>query len=144
MAFGKVALHKQFTRGCMEGIRKGDNQSALLGIFWLQVKANGLVVFVPKYGIEGPVYLTGKAKEQQRQQVGASSSDTSGKDVAADEYTLDEDKQTVVSKDGSRRFTVFDKAAVQISIVEGTGRRRQLLLQLVDRSLLPASEQAQV
>lgn len=111
---------------------------------WLQVKANGLVVFVPKYGIEGPVYLTGKAKEQQRQQVGVSSSGQAGANVAADEYTLDEDKQTVVSKDGSRRFTVFDKAAVQISVVEGTGRRRQLLLQLVDRSLLPASEQAQV
>lgn len=113
------------------------------------MKANGLVVFVPKYGIEGPVYLTGKAKDQQRQQVGVSSSaigtrNTSGDDVAADEYTLDEDKQTVVSKDGSRRFTVFDKAAVQISVVEGTGRCRQLLLQLVDRSLLPASEQAQV
>lgn len=26
----------------------------------LQVKQNGLVVFVPKYGIEGPVYLTPK------------------------------------------------------------------------------------
>jgi exosome complex exonuclease DIS3/RRP44 len=26
----------------------------------MQVKQNGLVVFVPKYGIEGPVYLTPK------------------------------------------------------------------------------------
>lgn len=100
------------------------------------------MVFVPKYGIEGPVYLTSKAKEQQRQNVGAS---TSAQDKKADdEYTLDEEKQTVVSKDGSRRFTVFDKSAVQISVVEGTGRRRQLVLQLVDRALLPASEQAQV
>jgi exosome complex exonuclease DIS3/RRP44 len=113
----------------------------------LQVKANGLVVFVPKYGIEGPVYLTSKAKEQQRQNVGASASGqkgVAGSEEAADEYMLDEEKQTVVSKDGNRRFTVFDKAAVQISVVEGTGRRRQLLLQLVERSLLPASEQAQV
>lgn len=117
------------------------------------MKANGLVVFVPKYGIEGPVYLTAKAKEQQRQQVGAAAS-VSGQSSAAaegnlslegqDEFILDEEKQTVVSKDGSRRFTVFDKAAVRISVVEGTGRRRQLLLQLVERALLPASEQAQL
>ena len=37
---------------------------------------------------------------------------------------------------------VHDKAAVRISVVEGAGHRRQLLLQLVDRALLPAAEQA--
>lgn len=34
---------------------------------WLQVKANGLIVFVPKYGIEGPVYLTGKEAADKKQ-----------------------------------------------------------------------------
>lgn len=35
------------------------------------MKANGLVVFVPKYGIEGPVYLVPKdAANNVNQQVG--------------------------------------------------------------------------
>lgn len=42
----------------------------LLG--FVQVKANGLVVFVPKYGIEGPVYLVTKdAANNVNQQVSA-------------------------------------------------------------------------
>lgn len=103
------------------------------------------MVFVPKYGIEGPVYLTEKAKRlaaAEGQQPPPSASGRGGGQEAS-EYLLDEEKQTVCSRDGSRRYTVFDKAAVQISIVEGTGHRRQLLLQLVDRSMLPESEQAQ-
>ena len=42
------------------------------------------------------------------------------------------------------RIRVFDKAAVRISVVEGAGHRRQLLLQLVDRAALPPSELASV
>ena len=30
-------------------------------------RTNGVVVFVPKYGIEGPVYLTEKAKDASMQ-----------------------------------------------------------------------------
>ena len=56
---------------------------------------------------------------------------------------LDEERQSVASRDGSVRYTIFDKAAVRISVTEGAGHRRQLLLQMADRSLLPASEQAQ-
>eukprot|EP00951_Prasinocladus_malaysianus_P038198 scaffold417563_cov52-Prasinocladus_malaysianus.AAC.1 len=29
----------------------------------VKVRANGLIVFVPKYGIEGPVFLAGKDKD---------------------------------------------------------------------------------
>ena len=36
---------------------------------------------------------------------------------------------------------VFDKVAVRITIVEGTGHRRHLSLELIERSELPASEQ---
>jgi predicted metal-dependent RNase len=32
-----------------------------------QVRTNGVVVFVPKYGIEGPVYLTEKARDASMQ-----------------------------------------------------------------------------
>lgn len=40
----------------------------------LQVKANGLVVFVPKYGIEGPVYLSAPTPTAEDQAAAGSSS----------------------------------------------------------------------
>jgi exosome complex exonuclease DIS3/RRP44 len=95
----------------------------------LQVRANGLVVFVPRFGIEGPVFLTDKdgnpiADQQQQQQ------------QQQQQFVLDEDKQTVVSADGSMRYSVFDKCAVRISVVEGAARRRSIKLALVPRSEL--------
>ena len=94
----------------------------------LQVKANGLVVFVPRYGIEGPVFLTDKdgnstdPQQQQQQQ--------------QQQFVLDEERQTVVAADGSARYSVFDKCAVRISVVEGAARRRSIRLALVPRSEL--------
>ena len=61
---------------------------------------------------------------------------------ASPDYVLDEEEQTVTSKDGVVRFTVFDMAAVRITVAEGAGHRRQLLLELADRALLPESEKA--
>jgi len=55
---------------------------------------------------------------------------------------LDEEKQTVSSRDGDVRFTVFDMAAVRIAVAEAAGHRRQLVLELADRALLPDSEKA--
>ncbi|CAL5222204.1 g4534 [Coccomyxa viridis] len=106
-----------------------------------RVRANGLVVFVPKYGIEGPVYLTEKAKTASMQGIGAGN--TAAK-PGSEDFQLDEDQQMLASKDGKVQIKIFDKAAVRISVVEGTGHRRQLLLQLVDRALLPQSELASV
>ncbi len=31
----------------------------------LQVRQNGIIIFVPKYGIEGPVYLTAKGADAE-------------------------------------------------------------------------------
>ena len=94
----------------------------------LQVKANGLIVFVPKYGIEGPIYLTEKqdknAKQQQQQE----------------QWLLDEERQTVRSVDGRQCFTVFGKCAVRITVEEGAGHRRSLVLQLASRELVPEAE----
>jgi exosome complex exonuclease DIS3/RRP44 len=96
----------------------------------LQVKANGLVVFVPRYGIEGPVFLTEKEGEtaadaQQQQQ---------------SQFVLDEDKQTLVAADGSVRYSVFDKCAVRISVVEGAARRRSIKMALIPRSELATED----
>jgi exosome complex exonuclease DIS3/RRP44 len=110
----------------------------------IKVRANGLVVFVPRYGIEGAVYLTSKdgaaagggggggggaAQQQQQQQ-----------QQPAVAFVLDEERQTVAAADGSLRYAVFDKVGVRIRVEEGAGRRRQLVLALVPRSTLPPSE----
>ena len=105
----------------------------------MQVRANGLVIFVPKYGIEGPVYLTEKAKAASMQGIGRTDPEAKS---GSEDFQLDEDQQMIASKDGKVRIRIFDKAAVRISVTEGAGHRRQLLLQLVDRALLPASELA--
>ena len=110
----------------------------------MQVRANGLIIFVPKYGIEGPVYLTKKdsaSRHSSGMQASTAGSTGSTADSAQDEFTLDEDKQMVTSKDGRRSYTVFDKAAVRISVEETFGHRRHLQLMLVDRSELPVTEQ---
>ena len=90
----------------------------------LQVKANGLGVFVPRYGIEGPVFLTDKEGSQ------------AAAEAQQPQFVLDEDKQTIVAADGSAHYSVFDKCAVRISVVEGAARRRSIKLALVPRSEL--------
>lgn len=69
-----------------------------LVIAWLmiesvQVRSNGLIVFVPKFGIEGPVFLTSKEDS---------------KNDAADksDYVLDEELQTIKSQKEDASFTV--------------------------------------
>ena len=132
-----------------------------------QVRANGLIVFVPKYGIEGPIYLTkkdskssqgGTASSHQSTATGSAASvasithlpsnQTSGggqnqtsSSEQDDQFVLDEDKQMIQSHDGQRSYTVFDKAAVKITVEETFGHRRHLQLSLVDRDELPVSEQ---
>ena len=55
-------------------------------------------------------------------------------------FVMDEEMQRLTSRDGRQVYTVFDKAAVRISIVVGAAHRRQLSLEWVDRDHLPASE----
>ncbi len=80
------------------------------------MKANGVVVFVPKYGIEGPIYLTPKAGEVVQ-------------DVPM--LTLDEEAQRVTSVDGAIDFRVFDVVHVKISVKEPTPNRPKLHLALL-------------
>ena len=89
-----------------------------------RVKANGLIVFVPKYGIEGPVYLTPKGSDRNNRA----------------DFVLDEEAQSVASTDGTVRFTIFDKCAVRLAVELTAGRRQQLVLTLVPREELPPSE----
>jgi len=84
-----------------------------------KVKSNGVLVFVPKFGIEGTVLLL-----QEENQ-----------------YKLDEESQELRRvTDNSLAYKIFDCCAVKIYVKEGIGRRRTLVLDLVPRSMLPESE----
>lgn len=74
---------------------------------------------MPKYGIEGPVYFYERGSEE------------------ASQYVLDEAAQTVHSAGRRLLFTIFDKAVVRISVREGFGHRRQLVLELSQDELSP-------
>jgi exosome complex exonuclease DIS3/RRP44 len=102
-----------------------------------QVKANGLIVFVPRYGIEGPLYLT--PKDGARQAGGQQQQQAEGQQQQQ-QFVLDEERQVVTSADGKLRFAVFDKCAVRITVEEGVAHRRSLVLSLVPRGQLPPSE----
>ena len=80
-----------------------------------KVRANGLIVFVPKYGIEGPVYLVEK-----------------GDEAAKAQWALDEETQMVAHRDGSRRYKIFDQVTVHIQVEQLQANRQRLLLALRD------------
>mmetsp|Transcript_41797 Transcript_41797/g.79857 ORF Transcript_41797/g.79857 Transcript_41797/m.79857 type:complete len:239 (+) Transcript_41797:1-717(+) len=85
----------------------------------VKVKENAMVVFVPKYGIEGVVWLNKKGEK------GA--------------FQLDNDKQQVVSTDGKRQFSLFDTVWVKISVQDQPPGGRRLVLELLDGA--PKEEQ---
>lgn len=119
-----------------------NNRTVVADARVTKVKANGLVVFVPKYGIEGPVYLAGPKDKNNHNPTTAPPAavqppPTDGRGL---QYILDEEAQTVRSTDGSVAFSVFDKCAVRISVEVGVAHRRSLVLQLVERGLVPESE----
>ncbi len=99
---------------------------------------------MPKYGIEGPVYLAPKDKNNAAAPgsaaSGSAASSGSGSGSGSKQFLLDEEAQTVTAADGSVRYAVFDKCAVRIGVEEGVAHRRSLVLTLVDRAELPDSE----
>ncbi|KAL3677411.1 hypothetical protein R1sor_027359 [Riccia sorocarpa] len=82
----------------------------------VRIKSNGLIVFVPKFGIEGPVFLTGKKDKKEES-----------------DWIVDEQSQTTASRDGKYRYKVLDKLVVHIEVVEPQPNRPKLMLTLVDQ-----------
>ena len=73
----------------------------------VKVRERGVVVFVPKYGIEGTVRLDGWAKVEQK-------------------------KPAIASADGTRKVELFDRVRVRIEVQqEGQSRQEHLVLTLV-------------
>ncbi|CAG9462659.1 unnamed protein product [Pedinophyceae sp. YPF-701] len=81
----------------------------------VRVRANGLIVLVPKYGIEGPVYFYRKGEE-------------------ASPWKLDEGGQRATDPTGVRSYQVFDQVPVTISVREDARGLRELMLALRDEA----------
>ena len=78
-----------------------------------KVRSNGLVVFVPKFGIEGPVLFD---------------DDTDGNEPTA--TVLDEDAMTVTNR--GRTWKVFDKLTVCVEVEQLPARRSRLKISIID------------
>ena len=109
------------------------------------VRANGVVVFVPRFGIEGPALFPDSEKDKEGEGEGAQK-----------EWTLSVDGCGATDPISGKSLRVFDVATVRISVKGGEakngtsssltssngGGRERLVLELVDRSLLSAEDVA--
>ncbi|XP_009607641.1 exosome complex exonuclease RRP44 homolog A [Nicotiana tomentosiformis] len=78
----------------------------------VKIRSNGFIVFVPKYGIEGPVYLTSKGEN-------------------AGEWLADEKQQRIRKVDGSVSYGVLGTVRIHMEVVEPQPNRPKLQLTLV-------------
>lgn len=112
------------------------------------IRANKLIVFVPKFGIEGPVYLDdedvvdgGMSMFTSARCKGDTPSSRKDGNDGSPLYVFDEEKQVIKdATSGTIQYTIFDPCAVQIYVEEGVARRRTLVLKMISRQLLPESE----
>ena len=102
-------------------------------------RANGLIVFVPKYGIEGPVLFDAADAddaEPPRKRAKAAPG-------VASEWELSEDGCAVAHRGGGARFTLFDRVAVRLKVVSSAvAKRERLSVSLADLSDIKAEEVA--
>lgn len=79
----------------------------------VKIRSNGFIVFVPKYGIEGPVYLTSRGEK------------------GGGEWLVDEQQQKVKKVDGSVIYNVLQTVRIHMEVVEPQPNRPKLLLKLI-------------
>ena len=102
-------------------------------------RANGMIVFVPKYGIEGPVLFDAAEAddaEPPRKRAKAAPG-------VAPEWELSEDGCAVTRRGGGARFTLFDRVAVRLKVVSSAvAKRERLSVSLAELSDIKAEEVA--
>ncbi|KAL3717991.1 hypothetical protein ACJRO7_003171 [Eucalyptus globulus] len=79
----------------------------------VKIRSNGFIVFVPKFGIEGPVYLTERSEK------------------GGGEWFVDEQQQKIKKMDGSISYGVLQKVNIHMEVVEPQPNRPKLQLALV-------------
>jgi len=88
------------------------DKSVTAGARIMSVKSNGLVVLVPKYGIEGPVLLAGD-----------------GEEGAGGKWSVESDGQELTN--GKVTYRVLDSVKVTVGVEKTAGGRERLSLSLV-------------
>ncbi|KAM0919727.1 hypothetical protein ACQ4PT_007905 [Festuca glaucescens] len=78
----------------------------------VKIKANGFIVFVPKFGIEGPIYLTSKG-------------DKGG------DWVVDEVNQKVTKPGANISYAVLQSVMIHMEVVEPQPHRPKLQLTLI-------------
>ncbi|XP_057964158.1 exosome complex exonuclease RRP44 homolog A [Malania oleifera] len=79
----------------------------------VKIRSNGFIVFVPKFGIEGPVYLAARTEN------------------AGGEWVVDEQQQKVKKRDGSIFYGVLQMVRIHMEVVEPQPNRPKLQLTLI-------------
>ncbi|PIN23397.1 Exosomal 3'-5' exoribonuclease complex, subunit Rrp44/Dis3 [Handroanthus impetiginosus] len=79
----------------------------------LKIRSNGFIVFVPKYGIEGPVYLMPRG----------------GK--GGGEWIIDEQQQKIKKVNGEASYGVLQSVRIHMEVVEPQPNRPKLELTLI-------------
>ncbi|XP_028776737.1 exosome complex exonuclease RRP44 homolog A [Neltuma alba] len=79
----------------------------------VKIRSNGFFVFVPKYGIEGPVYLMPRAEK------------------GSGEWYVDEQQQKIRKMDGSISYSILQAVAIHMEVVEPQPNRPKLQLTLI-------------
>ncbi|GFQ06758.1 exosome complex exonuclease rrp44 [Phtheirospermum japonicum] len=79
----------------------------------LKIRSNGFIVFVPKYGIEGPVYLMPRGQ------------------TAGGEWIIDEQQQKIKKVNGDVSYGVLQTVRIHMEVVEPQPNRPKLELTLI-------------
>ncbi|KAH6837586.1 ribonuclease II family protein [Perilla frutescens var. hirtella] len=79
----------------------------------LKIRSNGFIVFVPKYGIEGPVYLMPRGQK------------------SGGEWIIDEQQQKIRKTNGDVSYGVLQPVKIHMEVVEPQPNRPKLELTLV-------------
>ncbi|KAK4409529.1 Exosome complex exonuclease RRP44A [Sesamum angolense] len=79
----------------------------------LKIRSNGFIVFVPKYGIEGPVYLTSRGQK------------------GGGEWIIDEQQQKIKKANGKVSYGVLETVRIHMEVKEPQPNRPKLELTLI-------------
>lgn len=79
----------------------------------VKIRSNGFIVFVPKFGIEGPLYLTPRGQK------------------GSGDWYVDEQQQKIVKMDGSLSYSVLQTVNIHMEVVEPQPNRPKLQLTLI-------------